>query len=104
MDNIDSKKEIEKKLRDALQSMDIKDLLNEEFIDIYIKDSYIKDKLKNMYLQDITLQAIDKGNKQEIEKLLILPQNTTNIKNYETLINKATEYIIVKRMKSLNIL
>lgn len=104
MNNVDSKKELENNLVNVLDKMYIKELINEEFINLYFKEYKINSSLKSLVNKDRTLLTITDNEKKEINEILNLEKNNSLIKNFDTLIETARNFIVVKKMKNMNLL
>lgn len=104
MNSVDSKKELENNLVSVLEKMYIKELISEEFLSIYFKNEEIIYFLKKLVDKNKTIIGINDSEKYEFNKILNLENNNSSIKSFDALIEAARNFILVKKMKKMNLL
>lgn len=100
-DNLKQIKEMKEIVNKYLDSMKIKELFNEEFIDRYISDKELIDVLLDKSYSEKSLSELQE---QEINKLNNIILKTNVFKDLSDMKNQAKEYIVLEKLKDLKLL
>lgn len=100
-DNSKQIKEMKNILNKYLESMKIKQLFNEEFIERFITDKDLIDALVDKSISEKNLSELQE---HEINNLNEIISKTSIFNDLSDMKNQAKEYLVTEKLKGLNLL